>query len=69
MIFCLIDGILEAHLAPLGAHLAPDGSVGGLRTKNVDFPIGKVTFNKKKIKIRFPALVRVTIPKMHKRAK
>ena len=35
---------LEAHLAPLEAHLAPVGSVGAFGTKNVDFPIGKVTF-------------------------
>ena len=38
-----IDENLKAHLAPLGAHLAPEGTFGGLRTKNVDFPIGKVT--------------------------
>ena len=44
MIFCPKDGILEAHLAPLGAHLAPEGTFGGFRDKNVDFPIGKVTF-------------------------
>ena len=44
MIFSHIDENLEAHLSPLGAHLAPKNTFGGLRTKNVDFPIGKVTF-------------------------
>ena len=65
MIFCPKDGILEAHLAPLGGHLAPEGFVGGLRTKNVDFPMGKSHF----FKIRIPALVRVMILKTQKRAK
>ena len=54
-------------MAPLGGHLAPQGPSGGLRAKNVHLPIGKLTFFC--FKIRFPALVRVTIPKMHKRAK
>ena len=66
MIFGHIDENLEAHLTPLGAHLAPEGSFGGLRAKNVHFPIGKLIFF---FRIRFPASVRVTIPKMHKRAK
>ena len=43
MIFGHIDENLEAHLTPLGAHLAPEGSFGGLRAKNVHFPIGKLT--------------------------
>ena len=45
-----------------------EGPFGRLRAKNVHFPIGKLTFLFF-FRIRFPALVRVTIPKMHKRAK
>ena len=55
-------------MAPLGGHLAPQGPSGGLRAKNVHFPIGKLTFFFF-FRIRFPALVRVTIPKTHKKAK
>ena len=44
MIFGHIDQNLEAHLTPLGAHLAPEGSFGGLRAKYVHFPMGKLTF-------------------------
>ena len=58
----------EGQMTPLGGYLAPEGSSGGLRAKNVNFPIGELTLTKK-IEIRFPALVRVAIPKMQKRAK
>ena len=30
-------------MAPLGGHLAPQGPSGGLRAKNVHFPMGKLT--------------------------
>ena len=33
-------------MTPLGGHLAPEGSFGGLRAKNVHFPIGNLTFFK-----------------------
>ena len=31
-------------MAPLGGHLAPQGPSGGLRAKNVHFPIGELFF-------------------------
>ena len=34
------DENLEGQMTPLGGHLAPEGSSGGLRAKNVDFPTG-----------------------------
>ena len=69
MILGQIDENLEGHSTPLGAHWAPEGSFGGLRPKNVHFPIGKLIVFSQFFKIIFPALVRVTFPKMQKRAK